>query len=46
MTWPLVDNLLFHHNVLEKVVMYESEVAAENLRIILKEKEGTIEELV
>ena len=46
----IVDNLLFHyashHNVLEKVVMYESEVAAEELRTSLKEKEGTIEELV
>jgi len=50
MTWPIVDNLLFHyashHNVLEKVVMYESEMAAEELRECVKEKEATIESLV
>eukprot|EP00092_Neocalanus_flemingeri_P030498 GFUD01033112.1.p1 GENE.GFUD01033112.1~~GFUD01033112.1.p1 ORF type:complete len:952 (+),score=280.10 GFUD01033112.1:70-2856(+) len=50
MTWPIVDNLLFHyashHNVLEKVVMYESEMAAEDLRGSLREKEATIESLV
>ena len=50
MAWPIVDNLLFHyashHNVLEKVVMYESEVAATNLREVIKGKENTIEDLV
>jgi len=50
MTWPIVDNLLFHyashHNVLEKVVMYESEVSAEELRQAISGKESTIEELV
>jgi len=50
MAWPIVDNLLFHyashHNVLEKVVMYESEVAAEDLREVIKGKEKTIEDLV
>ena len=50
MTWPIVDNLLYHyashHNVLEKVVMYESEVVAEELRASVKEKEATIETLV
>jgi len=50
MAWPIVDNLLFHyashHNVLEKVVMYESEVAATDLREVIKGKENTIEDLV
>merc|ERR1712240_128180 len=50
MAWPIVDSLLFHyashHNVLEKVVMYESEVAAEDLREVIKGKEKTIEDLV
>ena len=50
MAWPIVDNLLFHyashHNVLEKVVMYESEVAAAGLREVIKGKENTIEDLV
>jgi len=50
MAWPIVDNLLFHyashHNVLEKVVMYESEVAATDLREVIKAKENTIEDLV
>jgi len=50
MAWPIVDNLLFHyashHNVLEKVVMYESEVAATELREVIKGKENTIEDLV
>merc|ERR1719233_2559748 len=50
MAWPIVDNLLFHyashHNVLEKVVMYESEVAATDLREVIKTKENTIEDLV
>merc|ERR1719233_491262 len=50
MAWPIVDNLLFHyashHNVLEKVVMYESEIAATALREVIKGKENTIEDLV
>ena len=48
-SWPIVDNLLFHyashHNVLEKVVMYESELAAQEMRSKLKSKEGIIESL-
>ena len=50
MTWPIVDNLLFHyashHNVLEKVVMYESELASEKLREELLEKEAIVQELI
>jgi len=48
-SWPIVDNLLFHyashHNVLEKVVMYESEMAAQELRAKLRSKEETIDNL-
>ena len=48
-SWPIVDNLLFHyashHNVLEKVVMYETEVAAQELRAKLRNKEDIVESL-
>ena len=48
-SWPIVDNLLFHyashHNVLEKVVMYESEIASREMRDSLKAKEDTIQSL-
>ena len=48
-SWPIVDNLLFHyashHNVLEKVVMYESELASREMRDSLKAKEDTIQSL-
>ena len=48
-SWPIVDNLLFHyashHNVLEKVVMYESEQASQEMRDSLKAKEETIQSL-
>ena len=48
-SWPIVDNLLFHyashHNVLEKVVMYESEQASQEMRDSLKAKEDTIQSL-
>ena len=44
-----MDNLLFHyashHNVLEKVVMYETEVAAQELRAKLRNKEDIVESL-
>ena len=44
-----MDNLLFHyashHNVLEKVVMYESEQASREMRDSLKAKEDTIQSL-
>jgi len=47
--WPVVDNLLFHyashHNVIEKVIMYESELAAEELRRKLREKEAIVESM-
>ena len=48
-SWPIVDNLLFHyashHNVLEKMVMFESEKAAQEMRAKIKSKERTIESL-
>ena len=34
-----------HHNVLEKVVMYETEVAAQELRAKLRNKEDIVESL-
>ena len=34
-----------HHNVLEKVVMYESEIASREMRDSLKAKEDTIQSL-
>ena len=44
-----MDNLLFHyashHNVLEKVVMYESELASRDMRDSLKAKEDIIQSL-
>ena len=44
-----MDNLLFnyasHHNVLEKVVKYESELASQDMRDSLKAKEDTIQSL-
>merc|ERR1719334_1441962 len=50
MNWPILDNLLYHyashHNVLEKVLMYETEKAVMELRKELRHRESTIEELV
>ena len=44
-----MDNLLFHyashHNVLEKVVMYESEHASKELRSKVKSKDEIIKQL-
>jgi len=48
-SWPIVDNLLFHyashHNVLEKVVMYESELAAQDMRDKVRNKDDIIDSL-
>ena len=50
MNWPILDNLLYHyashHNVLEKVLMYETEKAMMELRKEVRDRESTIEELV
>ena len=50
MNWPVLDDLLHHyashHNVLEKVLMYETEKAVIELRKQVRHRESTIEELV
>ena len=50
MSWPIVDNLLYHyashHNVLEKILMFEAEVVITDLRNKLSGKEGIVEELI
>jgi len=50
LAWPLVDALLYHyashHSVLEKVLMYEAELAATHLRAELQVREDILDGLV
>ena len=46
MSWPVVDDLLYHyashHHVLEKVLLFETEVVSEELRQEVKARDEVI----